>query len=76
MRRTYPTRTPLVVHALPGERGGVVIYGRSDSTINRQGVRMGSSEIYRVVEALPEILDSLVIDLEGLGGESTEKKRS
>ncbi|NTU82980.1 MAG: acetoacetate--CoA ligase [Chloroflexales bacterium] len=52
------------------ERGGVVIYGRSDSTINRQGVRMGSSEIYRVVEALPEVLDSLVIDLEGLGGAS------
>ncbi|MFV9506039.1 MAG: acetoacetate--CoA ligase [Oscillochloridaceae bacterium umkhey_bin13] len=52
------------------ERGGVVIYGRSDSTINRQGVRMGSSEIYRVVEALPEVLDSLVLDLEGLGGAS------
>ncbi len=52
------------------ERGGVVIYGRSDSTINRQGVRMGSSEIYRVVEGLPEVLDSLVIDLEGLGGAS------
>jgi len=52
------------------ERGGVVIYGRSDSTINRQGVRMGSSEIYRVVESLPEVLDSLVVDLEGLGGAS------
>ena len=45
-------------------RGTVVIYGRSDSTINRQGVRMGTSEIYRVVEDIPEILDSLVIDLE------------
>ena len=55
---------------LVNERGGVIIYGRSDSTINRQGVRMGSSEIYRVVEALPEITDSLVIDLEGLGGAS------
>ncbi|GAB4435459.1 MAG: acetoacetate--CoA ligase [Chloroflexi bacterium OHK40] len=52
------------------ERGGVVIYGRSDSTINRQGIRMGSSEIYRVVESLPEVLDSLVLDLEGLGGAS------
>ncbi|NCC33343.1 MAG: acetoacetate--CoA ligase, partial [Chloroflexia bacterium] len=50
------------------EHGGVVIYGRSDSTINRQGVRMGTSEIYRAVEAIPEVLDSLVIDLEGLGG--------
>lgn len=52
------------------ERGGVVIYGRSDSTINRQGIRMGTSEIYRAVEAVPEVLDSLVIDLEGLGGAS------
>jgi acetoacetyl-CoA synthetase len=52
------------------ERGGVIIFGRSDSTINRQGVRVGTSEIYRTVEALPEVLDSLVIDLEGLGGQS------
>lgn len=48
-------------------RGGCVIYGRSDSTINRQGIRMGTSEIYRVVEGLPEIADSLVVDLEMLG---------
>ena len=47
--------------------GGVIIYGRSDATINRMGIRMGTSEIYRVVEDLPEILDSLVIDLEYLG---------
>ncbi len=46
---------------------GVVIYGRSDATINRMGIRMGTSEIYRVVEDLPEILDSLVVDLEYLG---------
>lgn len=52
------------------ERGGCVIYGRSDSTINRQGVRMGTSEIYRVVESLPEIQDSLVVDMEGIGGKS------
>jgi acetoacetyl-CoA synthetase len=52
------------------ERNGCVIYGRSDATINRQGVRMGTSEIYRVVEALDEIVDSLVIDLEFLEGES------
>lgn len=43
--------------------GGAVIHGRSDSTINRGGVRMGTSEIYRVVLALDEILDALVIDL-------------
>jgi acetoacetyl-CoA synthetase len=47
--------------------GGVVIYGRSDATINRMGIRMGTSEIYRVVEDIPEILDSLVVDLEYLG---------
>ena len=47
--------------------GGVIIYGRSDATINRMGIRMGTSEVYRVVEDLPEILDSLVVDLEYLG---------
>jgi len=50
--------------------GGVVIYGRSDSTINRMGVRMGTAEIYRAVEAVPEVVDSLVVDLEGQGGAS------
>lgn len=49
------------------ERNGCVIYGRSDSTINRQGVRMGTSEIYQAVERIPEVLDSLIIDLELLG---------
>lgn len=43
--------------------GSAVIYGRSDSTINRMGVRMGSAEIYRAVEDLPEVVDSLVVDL-------------
>jgi len=45
-------------------RGGCVIEGRSDSTLNRQGVRLGSSEIYAVVENLPEIADSLIIGVE------------
>ncbi|MCX5214063.1 acetoacetate--CoA ligase [Kitasatospora sp. NBC_00240] len=45
-------------------RGTVVIHGRSDSTLNRQGVRMGSSDIYEVVERLPEVAESLVIGLE------------
>jgi acetoacetyl-CoA synthetase len=49
-------------------RGSAVIYGRSDSTINRKGIRMGSSEIYRVVEDIPEILDSLVVGVERPGG--------
>ncbi len=47
--------------------GTSVIFGRSDSTINRHGIRMGTAEIYRVVEALPEVRDSLVVDLEYLG---------
>jgi acetoacetyl-CoA synthetase len=45
------------------ERGTAVIYGRSDSTINRGGVRMGTSEIYRAVLAVPEVLDALVVDV-------------
>ncbi len=49
-------------------RGSAVIYGRSDSTINRQGIRMGSSEIYRIVEGLSEVLDSLIIGVELPGG--------
>jgi acetoacetyl-CoA synthetase len=48
-------------------RGSAVIYGRSDSTINRYGIRMGTAEIYRVVEELPEVKDSMVVDLEYLG---------
>ncbi len=48
--------------------GSAIIYGRSDSTINRMGIRMGSSEIYRVVEGIPEILDSLIIGVEQSGG--------
>lgn len=51
-------------------RGGAVIYGRSDATINRYGLRLGTSEIYRAVEELPEVLDSLVVDLEYLGRDS------
>ncbi len=47
-----------------------IIYGRSDSTINRGGVRMGTSEIYRAVLSVPEVLDALVVDLprEGTDG--------
>ena len=52
------------------KNGGAIIYGRSDATINRHGIRMGTAELYRAVEALPEVLDSLVVDLEYLGRES------
>lgn len=51
-------------------KGASVIYGRSDATINRRGLRLGSSEIYQAVEGLEEVLDSLVVDLEFLGRDS------
>jgi acetoacetyl-CoA synthetase len=59
----------LVPHPESGSVGAV-IYGRSDATINRHGIRMGTAELYRAVEAEPEVLDSLVVDLEYLGRES------
>ncbi len=46
-------------------RGSAIIYGRSDATINRGGVRIGTSEIYRAVLALDEIVDALVVDVDG-----------
>ncbi|GAA4925499.1 acetoacetyl-CoA synthetase [Actinomycetospora succinea] len=49
-------------------RGSCVIRGRSDSTLNRGGVRMGTAEFYEVVESFDEVLDSLVIDTTGLEG--------
>ncbi|HEV2936815.1 MAG TPA: acetoacetate--CoA ligase [Streptosporangiaceae bacterium] len=49
--------------------GGCIIYGRSDATLNRGGVRMGTSEFYRAVEAFDEIADSLVVDTGRLGAE-------
>jgi len=47
--------------------GGAIVYGRSDATLNRHGHRLGTAELYRVVEAVPRVLDSLVIDIEHLG---------
>ncbi|WP_369639095.1 acetoacetate--CoA ligase [Nocardia sp. JMUB6875] len=49
------TRTP---------HGGITIHGRSDSTLNRNGIRMGSADIYQTVESLPEIAESLVLGIE------------
>ena len=46
------------------EHGGLVVYGRSDATLNPGGVRIGTAEIYRVVEAMPEITDSIVVGKE------------
>lgn len=50
--------------------GSCIISGRSDATINRHGLRMGTAEIYSAVEQLPEISDSMVIDLEDGSGDS------
>ena len=50
-------------------RATAVIYGRSDSTINRSGVRMGTSEIYRAVSSVPEVADALVVDIPRPGTE-------
>jgi acetoacetyl-CoA synthetase len=51
------------------DRGSCIVTGRSDATLNRGGVRLGTAEFYAVVEALPGITDSLVVHLEdGTGG--------
>jgi acetoacetyl-CoA synthetase len=50
------------------DRGGLVIFGRSDATLNRQGVRIGTSEIYRAMNKIKEIKDSLIVNLELEGG--------
>lgn len=48
--------------------GSLIIFGRSDATLNRHGIRIGTAEIYRVVETIPEIKDSLILNLELNGG--------
>ena len=50
-------------------RNGIVIYGRSDATLNRGGVRIGTSEIYRAVDKIPEIKDSMIVCVEKENGE-------
>jgi len=50
-------------------RNTAIIYGRSDSTINRSGIRMGTSEIYRAVHAVPDVVDALVVDIPKPGTE-------
>jgi acetoacetyl-CoA synthetase len=49
--------------------GGVIVHGRSDATINRMGVRMGSAEIYEIVEKLPEVREALVVGIERRDGD-------
>jgi acetoacetyl-CoA synthetase len=50
-------------------REGVIIYGRSDATLNRGGIRIGTSEIYRAVDKVKEVKDSLIVCVEKEGGE-------
>ncbi|MET3638990.1 acetoacetyl-CoA synthetase [Prescottella equi] len=50
------------------DRGGVAMHGRSDSTLNRNGIRMGSADIYQAVERLPEVVEALVIGAERSDG--------
>jgi acetoacetyl-CoA synthetase len=75
-RSTYFERFPGAWHH--GDRvtisaeGTLVISGRSDATLNRGGVRLGTSEFYTVVEALPEVVDSLVVHLEDADGGAGE----
>jgi len=50
------------------DRGSIVIFGRSDATLNRHGIRIGTSEIYRAIDKINEIKDSVIINLELSGG--------
>jgi len=50
------------------EHDGIIIYGRSDATLNRQGVRIGTAEIYRAMDKIPAIKDSLIVNIELPGG--------
>ena len=50
------------------DHGSVIVHGRSDSTLNRHGIRMGSADIYQAVESLPEVVESLVIGAEQSDG--------
>ncbi|MGL6266389.1 MAG: acetoacetate--CoA ligase [Chitinophagaceae bacterium] len=50
-------------------RGSVIIFGRSDATLNRDGVRIGTSEIYSAVESIPEVADSIIVCIEKEGGQ-------
>jgi len=50
------------------DRGSMIMHGRSDSTLNRHGVRLGSAEIYEALEAIPQILDALIVGVDEPGG--------
>ncbi|HEY0179295.1 MAG TPA: acetoacetate--CoA ligase [Dokdonella sp.] len=72
-RNAYFSRVPGVWchgdHAMLTEHDGIVIYGRSDTTLNPGGVRIGTAEIYRQVEQVPEVLESIAIGQQWQGDE-------
>jgi acetoacetyl-CoA synthetase len=72
LRETYFDRYPGIWHhgdwIVFEPDGSCMVTGRSDATLNRGGVRLGTAEFYRVVEELPDIADSLVVHLEGPAG--------
>jgi acetoacetyl-CoA synthetase len=76
LREAYFDRYPGVWRqgdwALFTERGSCIITGRSDATLNRGGVRLGTSEIYATVEDVPEVVDSLIVHLEDREGGAGE----
>src|SRR3712207_8079873 len=74
MIRRPPRSTLFPYTTLFRSSGSCVIYGRSDSTINRGGVRMGTSEIYSAVESVEEVTDSLVVDIHRQSGEALDRK--
>jgi acetoacetyl-CoA synthetase len=50
------------------ERGSLIIHGRSDATLNRHGIRMGSADIYEVVEAIDEVAEAFILGIDGVDG--------
>src|SRR5690606_41207497 len=71
-RETYFSRFPGVWRHgdffRVNHRGGCFVPGRSDAVLNRSGVRIGTAEIYRVMDEMPEIVDSLVVNIDRDGG--------
>lgn len=58
-----------ILMATAAQRGSFIVKGRSDATLNRQGVRLGTAEIYAALGNIPEVVESTIIGLEQSGGE-------
>ena len=55
------------------DRGSMIVHGRSDATLNRHGIRMGSADIYEVVEGLDQVSEAFLVGVDGPGGAYTER---